>query len=226
MKKLSLVLLVVLLMGLLGTSGFAKITGNGAPNGPHFTLNIIGTAEKNMPDGIDNGHVIFVRYDKRSKVNTDIWLSQEEGVNEFQVLDKNGTDGDASFQLPNDLYITADGETITSKYTVYVRALGKPFGSAEITPGGYFEDEIDGWVRVESEISYVATRNPGKQKFENVTKELFTITCDLDGDSVMEVYPLFSDAMENYFWSYDNNGLRHLQMRFYEETMELYSIIE
>ena len=28
-------------------------------------------------------------------------------------------------------------------------------------------------------------------------------------------YPLFDNALEDYFWSYDNNGLKLLQLRFY-----------
>lgn len=30
--------------------------------------------------------------------------------------------------------------------------------------------------------------------------------------------PLFDSSLEGYYWQYDNNGLRNLQMRFYEVT--------
>lgn len=30
------------------------------------------------------------------------------------------------------------------------------------------------------------------------------------------IYPLFSDPLASYFWSYDNAGLKLAQLRFYE----------
>jgi hypothetical protein len=41
------------------------------------------------------------------------------------------------------------------------------------------------------------------------------IEADLDGDGNLEKYPLFDEALEGYFWDYDNNGLKLVQMRFY-----------
>jgi hypothetical protein len=49
-----------------------------------------------------------------------------------------------------------------------------------------------------------------------VSRELLYIYVDLDGDGNVERYNLFNDALENYLWSYDNNGLKLLQLRFYE----------
>src|SRR5215213_8489563 len=67
-------------------------TGNGAPKGAHYNLNIIGVPKgKAMSNG--SGNVIFVP----ETGSTKIMLS--EGP--FDVLDKNGTDGQAAFQLPN-----------------------------------------------------------------------------------------------------------------------------
>src|SRR5262245_23826633 len=68
------------------------VTGNGAPSGQHYNLNIIGTTAKKME--VDNGNVIFVPLAGKTKI------SLLEG-DDFQVLDKNGTDGEAVFQLPN-----------------------------------------------------------------------------------------------------------------------------
>jgi hypothetical protein len=62
-------------------------------------------------------------------------------------------------------------------------------------------------------------RSKGKPRFENVSKELLYIYADItpdDGiDNVVRV-PLFDDSLEGYFWDYDNNGLKVLQLRFYE----------
>ncbi|WP_162056503.1 hypothetical protein [Pontibacter pamirensis] len=48
--------------------------------------------------------------------------------------------------------------------------------------------------------------------------ELLSIYTDITDDGVdnPQRYPLFSDEMEGYYWDYDNNGLRVLQLRFYE----------
>src|SRR5262245_34815583 len=69
------------------------ITGNGAPSGPHYNLNIIGVpADKNPDFSGGNGHRIFVDLVGRTKILLK--------PGSFDVLDANGTDGEASFQLP------------------------------------------------------------------------------------------------------------------------------
>src|SRR5437899_10272631 len=76
-------------------------TGNNAPSGPHFNLNIIGVShDKNANPNWASGNVIFVGLGTRdATVTTKILLSQTAaGV--FEVLDKDGTDGEASFALP------------------------------------------------------------------------------------------------------------------------------
>src|SRR5512147_1909586 len=71
-----------------------KLTGNGAPSGTHFNLNIIGVKnEKEMSLEVNSGHVIFVPLQGRTK----ILLAEGE----YAVLDKNATDGEGAFQLPN-----------------------------------------------------------------------------------------------------------------------------
>jgi hypothetical protein len=128
----------------------------------------------------------------------------------FQVLDANGTDGSASFQLPNP---DPDNTGITT-YSVWARALGKTGGSAKMTTCA--TDAKDGQQYC-STLSYVAVRNSkgGKQSFTNVSKELLYIYADIDGKGVKR-YPLFDDALQDYFWQYDNAGLKLLQLRFYE----------
>ena len=96
---------------------FAGQNGNGneMPSGEHYNLNIIGVSkEKNPNMGGGNGHRIFVPL--RGSAN--IHLSQGD----FAVLDANGTDGHASFQLP---VPDSDDDGITT-YSVFARALGTP----------------------------------------------------------------------------------------------------
>ena len=175
--------------------------GNGFPSGAHFNLNIIGMPKDKSADMTGNkGHRIFVKLWGKTKIKL------AEGDN-YQVLDANGTDGEATFQLPNP---DPDNDGVT-EYSVYARALGKPGGWAEITTCA--EDEF-GTVFCSVE-SVVLVRSRGKSTARNVSKELLYIYADIDGGGIKR-YPLFHEALQDYFWSYDNNGLKLVQLRFYE----------
>lgn len=179
------------------------VAGNGAPSGSHFNLNIIGVPKGKSASMTDNqGHRIFVSLNGTSKILL------KEGA-DFQVLDANGTDGSAAFQMPNP---DPDNDGITT-YSVFARALGKPGGMASIVTCAI--DPTTG-EEICSTLTYVAVREKGKSTFTNVSKELLYIYADLDGDGIDERMPLFDDRLQDYFWSYDNNGLRILQLRFYE----------
>jgi hypothetical protein len=209
MKLKSAVLMTSILALALPLALFAKgkpsqddsDKGNGSPSGSHYNLNIIG-----VPKGKDasmtgnNGHRIFVKLDGKTK----ILLSEGE----FKVLDANGTDGTAKFQLPN-----PDPENDgTTTYSVYSRALGKPGGSSTMTTCASDLDTTDEYC---SNSSLVSVRTKGKKSFVNVSRDLLYIYYDLDGDGIIERYALFDERLRDYFWDYDNNGLKLLQLRFY-----------
>jgi len=184
-----------------------RVTGNGAPSGPHYNLNILGKPKDKTADMTGtNGHVIFVPLEGKAKIN----LSEGD---DFLVLDANATDGPAAFQLPNP-DPDNDGKTT---YSVWVRALGKPGGSASMNTCATTTDPETGlvteWCSVET---MVAVRDAGGSKFSDVSKQLLYVYVDLNLDGSVERYPLFDSALEGYFWNYDNKGLRNLQMRFYQ----------
>lgn len=180
----------------------SALAGNGAPTGAHYNLNIIGVAKgKTASMSGSNGHVIFMPLVGNSK----ILLS--EGP-DFQVLDANGTDGSAKFELPNP---DPDNSGITT-YSVYARALGKPGGSSTMVPCA---TEIINGEELCSTQSLVSVRSSGKQSFSNVSQQLLYVYVDVDGDGDIDRVPLFDDRMRDYFWSYDNRGLKILQLRFY-----------
>jgi hypothetical protein len=204
----------------INDSSYARSNGNYAPTGKHYNLNIIGMSKEKTADMTgDNGHRIFVKLWGQTK----IMLIEGD---DFAVLDANGTDGRAEFQLPNP---DPDGDG-TSSYSIWLRALGKPGGKAVITTCAdadltteYYEVCSAEYVEVES------TRGPAK--FENVSRTLLTIYVDADftftdGDG-NEVtikkgrYTIFDPIFEDYFWKYDNQGLRLLQMRFYEMDQDI-----
>jgi hypothetical protein len=213
-------------------ASFSQVeTGNGAPSGEHFTLNIIGmrNVKSDMEDDL-GGHAIFVNLGSRTgdAVTTKIMLAPGD----FAVLDKNGTDGRASFRLPAPAGGTA--------YQVFARPLGTPGGMARITTcaeqvlvdGVYVEDEV---CSTENEVFVREVGKNTSNKFENVTQSLTTIVIDddvtatygettayaacggtdTDGDDAPIRVDLFDSCLENYFWKYDNNGLRVLQLRVY-----------
>ena len=141
-------------------------------------------------------------------VTTKILLSQAaDGV--FQVLDKNGTDGEASFTLP-----------VPGTYTVWGRALGTPGGQAKMATCATFIDPTTGAPTLLcSTENEVFVRGTGKSSFRNVTKALTTIT--LVSGSPAELacgtptVSLFATCLQDFLWQYDNNGLKLLQLRFY-----------
>lgn len=183
----------------------SALTGNGAPSGSHYQLNIIGVPKNKSADLTNSdGRRIFVPLRGKAKIN----LSEGD---DFAVLDANATDGPASFQLPNP---DADGDGQTS-YSVFARALGTPGGSSVTTTCA--TDPTTGEVVCSTE-SVVRVRSSGRSTFRDVSSELLSITADIDGDGVVETVGLFDEELEGYFWDYDNNGLKLAQLRFYENA--------
>ena len=188
-------------------------TGNGAPSGEHFNLNIIAVSQPKSEDmDAAGGHVIFVKLGKKdgAAVTTKIMLEQSASAGEFAVLDKNGTDGEAKFSLP------APGS-----YSIWVRPLGKPGGEGTLTTCA---TDVTGEIAdgdICSTTHEVLVRGTGKSSFRNVTTSLTTIDLDplLDAAAVEacggETVSLFDTCLEGYFWQYDNRGLKLLQVRFY-----------
>ena len=129
MKRATALFLTTLLASVAFVS--SVFAGNGAPQGPHdYQLNIIGTSDKNPNMTGGNGARIFV------DLNGDSRIALQEG--NFAVIDANGTDGWATFQLPKpglDAFIVGDpGDAdVESEYSVFIRPLGKPGGWATIT---------------------------------------------------------------------------------------------
>jgi hypothetical protein len=219
MKKLiAIVLAVVMLATLSGVALAGKFdpTGNGAISGPHYTLNIIGM--KNSKDHQDmtgtSGHTIFVPLKGNAKIL--LVNSTEEtvacGGKDFKVLDRNAMDdGEAVFCLPEPEVNPSGCDTGQSEvnYTVFARALGTPGGTSWTTTCAY--DELNQlWC---SSITMKLFRDTGKSSFTNVTKYLLFIYADI-GEGFKR-YPIFDDALQGYFWNYDNKGLKHAQLRFY-----------
>ncbi len=59
-------------------------------------------------------------------------------------------------------------------------------------------------------------RDKGKSSFTNVSKELLYLFVDINGDGKIDRIPLFDSSLQDYYWYYDNTGLKVLQLRFYQ----------
>jgi hypothetical protein len=157
----------------------------------------------------DQGKRMFVLLNGHSTINLQMGET-------FDILDANATDQDgALFQLPDP---DPDNDGVT-QYGVYIRAVGTPGGGAKLTscltgdPDGAGPATSGTFCSVDT---VTVSRGTGKPKVINVSKTLLTVCADLDGDGTCDkrVF-LFDDALLNFAWSVDNNGLRNAQFWFF-----------
>jgi len=196
------VMSLVVLAATLGTLLPGHATGNGAPAGPHYTLNIIGVPKAKSADMTGtSGRSLFVPLNGGCRINL------EQGS--FEVIDRNCTDGSALFRLP-----AADPTNSgTTSYSVYARALGKPGGKSTTTT--CFTDVTTSETYC-SIYQVVLERSTSKSTFTNVTQELlYVYYCDTTTGKLVRV-PLFDSSNDSFYWRYDNNGLKLAQLRFYQ----------
>ncbi len=204
---------VQLMSGSLAPRAFAS-TGNGAPSGPHFNLNIHGVANGQGFNGQNQNDIFVPLYTGKNPCQINL---VQAATYDFQVLQPDCVNNPpASFQLPAPCATisatTGLCTSTTTVYSVWARALAQPGGSSSMTTcatdlTGTLVCSIQAFVSVQM-------RNSGKSTFSNVSSDLLFLTTCVSGKSVST--PLFSQNYQNYFWSYDNQGLRLLQLRFYQ----------
>ncbi|MFC1983361.1 hypothetical protein ACFLV5_06235 [Chloroflexota bacterium] len=109
----------------------------------------------------------------------------------FAVLDGDATDGPALLQIDN---------VENATYNVYVYAKGKPGGCLDLEAYNY---DAGGVLHFIGSIDVDRGRaKPGRLDIRHLLYD--------NGTSY------FDDAYENYFWQLYNNGLRLMNVRFYE----------
>ena len=205
-KAIAIISAILILASLAAAAPvWGKVANPGTDfNGPHYNLNIIGVSKDKNPTAEGwtnpNRHTIFVGLEKPSKIY------MQDGP-KFAVIDADGTDGKAKFQLEE------------GYYEVYAAALGKPGKWVIITPDASYEEgyEIQKQYFALDEIELTHHKKP---RWERVTG-LFLVTVTLlnteTGDTIEYKDTWIFDIPElfEYWWGYDNHGQKLVKVRFY-----------
>ena len=183
-------------------------------------------------------------WDALDKTNKILLTPNSEDL--FSVLDANATDSDgAEFTMPDDVashyevYARALGKP-GGKAAITLCANETSDTNDDIDGDGI--DDTETWCSINQAL---LERTKGQPKTVNVTDELFTLTILVDPDApkdeslafclieanlldlgdgdvltddtqVSDV-PIFHSCFEDYFWNYDNNGLKLLQLWFVQK---------
>jgi hypothetical protein len=219
MKRITLCL-VLLSMIVTTVPAFSQVGKD--LSGPHFNLNIIGVSkDKTVPGKTDsNRHTIFVPLQSGGDVPRQVKIYYIAG-DHFEVLDGNATDdNEATIMVPSVEY----GDLC---YDVYAVGLGKPNGIALVSADCAIDDLPDACQVALLLDSFTVERSKGKPKSVNISDVFRAEGCiDLDSDSACDTGDIsFQNLwifnvpqLVDYFWDYDNNGLKLMQTRFYPTT--------
>jgi hypothetical protein len=218
-------------------------------NGKHYTLNFIGVPHDKMnPMQYEDGskrNTIFVPLNANGEVSrkVKIYYTTTE-ANQFAVLDANATDDNvAVIEVPHEY--CADYETGCEEllsFAVFAVGLGKPNGMALVDARCQWDDDNYGDCAEFLSMNTFTIRrtNNGKNK-PKVTdiSDVFRVNegcIDLDydtnpgctsGDIEFGNLWIFNiEQLFEYYWDYDNQGLKLMHTRFYPTTSGYIGYIE
>jgi len=227
MKRLSFYLSVALAVAFV-VPAFAQV-GQGL-NGPHYNLNFIGVPrDKTVPDMTGSyRHTVFVPLQSGSDVSRQVKIYYLPG-SEFRVIDGNATDDNvAVIEVPS-------SELTDLCYDVYAIALGKPYGNAVVEAQCIIDDLIGSCTDALVQDGFSVTRLKGKPHRENIS-DVFratgcvdlddSLTCNTGDLQFQDVWIFNAPQLQEYFWDFDNNGLRLMQTRFYETTCGSFTTVQ
>lgn len=220
----------------LASSAFAQ-NGNPCPGEKEYQVNIIGVPKGKNPDMTgNNGHRIFVNLDKKSSIYMTGDTDQDSGNGlqcgtSFTVLDANGTDNDGATLLVPCTNVNSESTSPGACYDVSITALGTPGGHVDVDVLCEFADgtiaDIDAGTCDTGTIDFFLDRGHGKPVQKDITNYLRATGCfdtDASGDctnadvNFNNVWIFNLESLLDYYWDYDNDGLRVSQVRFCEGT--------
>src|SRR5262249_12694835 len=95
---------------------------------------------------------------------------------------------------------------------VWARALGIPGGKVTVTTCAFDKTTNTNVCSTENEMTM---RYKGKQTFQDVTSALTTLQGVVLPGGAVGSADLFAPGFADFFWQYDNQGLKLLQVRLY-----------
>src|SRR5215471_18474348 len=210
---LAIAFLAIAAVALLSSPRPANAQVGKGLNGAHYNMNIIGVPKGKTADMTNtDGHTIFVPLDGTVKIN---YIAGTE----FQVLDRNGTDGDgATIEVPSD----PGGTSVC--YNVYATALGKPGGTALVQAFCIIDNLLGSCQDALQLSSFSVTRDKGNPKPVNISGIFLATgcvdlnssgTCDKGDVQFKNVWIFNIPQLVSYFWDYTNTDLKLMQVRFY-----------
>ena len=236
MKRLITLLSIVLAFGFVAGTALAQ-NNNPCPGDKEYQVNIIGvpkTKNANLTGG--EGHRIFVPLNGVTKIYMTGDTSTAAGLqcgNSFHVTDANGTDGSATLVVPCE-NVNAESEDTGLCFDVWATPLGTPGGSAEVDVVCTFDETVVAELSEGScedvplgSFDFDLVRNNGQPVQKDITNFMRADGCfDTDGSGTCDsgertfnnVWIFNLEALQEYFWEYDNNGLRVAMVRFCEGT--------
>ena len=229
MKRFVSALIAVLVVS-VGFSARVGATGNGAPSGPHYDLNIHGVQQGGSMSTSSNGHDIWVPINSNGDALTtagcdDILL---QPASTFQVVYPDCQAAHAAgakpatpqFNLPcltgtaGTYSTTACTAATSTTYSVWARVVA---GKGTVNANTCLTDS-SGTV-----YCYAGTAlTLGKSsKFTNATNSLLYFCTPVTTNGVITGYqwqPIFANSNYNYYWDWDQSNVRLTQLRFYYQA--------
>jgi len=226
--------------GLLSFNVMAQ-NANPCPGDKSYQVNIIGVPkDKSAPMDNNSGHRIFVPLNSGEDVDRRVRIymtgdtdSETDGLqcgSNFKVLDANATDDNmATLLVPCEPIEVGDPGIC---FDVYATGLGKPYGNANVDVVCEFDetcidcDIVEGTCEM-GNIDFDIVRGKNKPVTEDITGVFRANGCiDADtedgllcGDDPLDiifrnVWIFNVEELVTYYWDYDNNGLKLMQVRF------------
>lgn len=162
------------------------VTGNGAPSGKHYNLNVIGVPNQKNDnfDGGQGSRIFILRTG-----TTQVYV---HGGTSYAVLDHDGTDGKVGVDRLNPgLILPYDTVTETWRVKIYVRLLG-PVDSSIKWKSEYWDGSA--WVLISE----------------------FTLNREKPAKFSLKNSQILMDGFEDILWTWDQkHKFRILQMRLY-----------
>jgi hypothetical protein len=233
MKRFTLTLVA---LGLVAGTALAQ-NNNPCPGAKEYQVNIIGVPKIKNPNLTGgSGHRIFVPLYGATKIYMTGDTSTAQGLqcgNSFYVADANATDGSGTLVVPCE-NVNAESTDPGVCFNVYATPLGTPGGSAQVDVVCTFDDSVVGDLVEGScadvplgSFDFELVRNGGKPVQKDITNFLrasgcfdadLSGTCDSGEKTFNNIWIFNLEALQEYFWEYDNQGLRVSMLRFCEGT--------